>query len=67
MSRPREYHDRLEVKIRLERALHDRLKAVAEARDLSVNRIIEKAISGHVTALEELARIEAPSLGEAEA
>lgn len=44
-GRPATYEDdRVTTAVRLPRALHDRLRATAEERDLSVNWIVNRAI-----------------------
>jgi hypothetical protein len=45
MARPREYGKRISTAVRLKSELHERLVVEAEARDLSVNSLINRAIS----------------------
>ncbi len=52
MSRPRTYdEERVGSNYRLPRSLHERLKAEAEDREVSVNLLIERAISDYLERL----------------
>lgn len=43
-GRPRKHGDRLNTNVRFEPELHERLRAAAEERDLSVNYLVNQAV-----------------------